>query len=83
MATLKTEEYFKSIIGKCFHYSSPNGLEYPHGQMVSIVPTEYREDFPYGPMLICYISFTDGYMGSYSYRADNLLASHFQDMKPY
>lgn len=78
-----TKDYFESIIGKCFHYELPNGLEYPHGKMKAIVVAEYREDMPYGPMVICYISFTDGYMGSYSYRAGNMLKSFFQDLIPF
>ena len=72
------QDYFNSIIGKCFHYSSP--LEYPHGRMVAIVPAEYRGGF-YEDTLICYISFTDGYMGSYSYRADKELARIFKNLK--
>ena len=72
------QDYFKSIIGKCFHFSSD--LEYPHGKMVAIVPTEYRGGF-YFDELVCHVSFTDGYMGSYSYRADKELARMFKNLK--
>lgn len=78
---MELKSYFKSIVGKCFHLSTP--LDYPHGKMVAIVPVEYREDTPYSPMLICYVSFTDGYMGSYSYYADDVLYNHFKKLNPY
>ena len=72
------QDYFNSIIGKCFHYS--NDLDYPHGKMVAIVPVEYRGGF-YFDTLICYVSFTDGYMGSYSFKADNELRKMFKALK--
>lgn len=74
------KDFFNSIKFRCYHYSAP--LEYPHGKMKSISIVDYREGGRHD-WIICLISFTDGYMGSYSFDADKYAYDMFLKLKPY
>ena len=73
---MTTEQFVRKHKGECRHIE--NSLDYPNGKMVAItIIDSYNND------IICLISFTNGYMGSYSYRLDELFKEWWNGLKQY
>ena len=81
------EDFFRSIIGKCYHYHDE--LAYPHGRTKSIRPYRYvgrekdSDGGTYMPYLSYMISFTDGYIGDYTFSAYEETMRMFKSLKRY
>ena len=77
------DRFFQKILGNCYRYQ--NELAYPHGRMRAIRPYRYEPEelingYRQRATLYCMISFTDGYMGDYSFTADSALMEEFKNL---
>lgn len=80
------DRFFRGILGICYHFQ--NELAYPHGRVKAIRPYRYNEEilmngYRRRAELRCMISFTDGYIGDYTYTADTALVEMFKGLKKY
>ena len=82
MTEREIENYCRTLVNRVFHYQ--NGLTYPHGTTKAIRPYLFcRGKNGHKGYLCCMVSFTDGYIGDYSYTIDEGLVLTFKKMKVY
>lgn len=75
-------DYFLAHKWECRHFQN-NYLDYPHGKPISIRMVDFTEDANTQDTIICLIAFTDGFMGSYSYTADEHFKQWWDGLKKY
>lgn len=82
MTNREIENYCRTLVGRVFHYD--NGLTYPHGRTKAIRPYRFiRCKNDRKGLLLCMVSFTDGYIGDYTYSIDEGLVLTFKNLKIY